>query len=301
MFPTITRSFSLLLFAALVLGFAFSQSVADPLNNEKELWDRYPDTFIIPSAKEDYLTREKLLDNLPYLRSLGFTINRNFVWYSEETTINSTADGGYEWSYYWEAPPNIEFKAIGLLFVPDVTLRVFKYDDCFISQVCGNYSRAIDNPPAPVISGYKWNDLNGNGVKDEGEPGLAGWTIRLAKENGGEWSTPTDVNGYFQFSIDADADDGLTPGTYNLREDNQNGWIPTYAPSSIPVREGVLNQNFPDRNFGNFKYGIIRGTKWNDMNQDGDRDDGVDPGLGGWTIQLFKAGQASVFRTATTD
>src|SRR2546428_803321 len=26
-------------------------------------------------------------------------------------------------------------------------------------------------------SGVKFNDLNGNGVKDVGEPGLAGWTI----------------------------------------------------------------------------------------------------------------------------
>jgi len=29
-------------------------------------------------------------------------------------------------------------------------------------------------------SGTKFNDLNGNGVKDAGEPGLAGWKINLS-------------------------------------------------------------------------------------------------------------------------
>ena len=32
---------------------------------------------------------------------------------------------------------------------------------------------------AGEISGLKFNDLNGNGTKDTGEPGLAGWTIVL--------------------------------------------------------------------------------------------------------------------------
>jgi hypothetical protein len=38
--------------------------------------------------------------------------------------------------------------------------------------------------PIPIfgkssISGFKWNDLNGNGVKDAGEPGIANWQIAL--------------------------------------------------------------------------------------------------------------------------
>jgi hypothetical protein len=34
------------------------------------------------------------------------------------------------------------------------------------------------------ISGQKFEDLNGNGTKDTGEPGLQGWTITLTKPDG---------------------------------------------------------------------------------------------------------------------
>ncbi|MEX0643489.1 MAG: proprotein convertase P-domain-containing protein [Pirellulales bacterium] len=35
------------------------------------------------------------------------------------------------------------------------------------------------------IGGLKWNDLNGNGMKEEGEPGLPGWTIFIDNDNDG--------------------------------------------------------------------------------------------------------------------
>src|SRR2546422_6759691 len=35
-------------------------------------------------------------------------------------------------------------------------------------------------------SGVKFNDLNGNGVKDIGEPGLSGWTIRAYTDGNGD-------------------------------------------------------------------------------------------------------------------
>jgi hypothetical protein len=35
-------------------------------------------------------------------------------------------------------------------------------------------------------SGIKFHDLNANGVKDEGEPGLAGWTIYVDYDDDGE-------------------------------------------------------------------------------------------------------------------
>ena len=36
-----------------------------------------------------------------------------------------------------------------------------------------------------AIRGTKWNDLNGNGVRDRGEPALAGWTIYLDQNHNG--------------------------------------------------------------------------------------------------------------------
>ena len=75
------------------------------------------------------------------------------------------------------------------------------------------------------IHGTKWNDLNGNGVWDAGEPALAGWTIYLdTNHNGqldaGEPSTVTDAQGNYAFT-------NLIPGQYTVAEVVQPGWRAT--------------------------------------------------------------------------
>ena len=76
------------------------------------------------------------------------------------------------------------------------------------------------------IRGPKWNDLNGNGVRDPGEPGLAGWTIYLdTNGNGqldpGEPSTVTGPDGSYAFT-------GLAPNTYTVAEVKQSGTAQTF-------------------------------------------------------------------------
>jgi hypothetical protein len=75
------------------------------------------------------------------------------------------------------------------------------------------------------ISGQKWHDLDGDAVKEEGEPGLAGWTIFLdANENGtldeGESFTTTDIDGNYEFT-------GLSVGDYAVAEVLPAGWRQT--------------------------------------------------------------------------
>jgi hypothetical protein len=59
--------------------------------------------------------------------------------------------------------------------------------------------------PTGSISGYKYNDLNGDGNWDEDEPGLEGWTIQLyaVTENGNgeelKATTTTDEDGSYSF------------------------------------------------------------------------------------------------------
>jgi hypothetical protein len=50
-----------------------------------------------------------------------------------------------------------------------------------------NYELSLDNAPTTLariimfrVYGYKFNDLNGNGTWDSGEPGLEGWTIQIS-------------------------------------------------------------------------------------------------------------------------
>ena len=83
------------------------------------------------------------------------------------------------------------------------------------------------------ISGMKWNDLNGDGVKELGEPGLEGWTIYLDENSNGtldptEPSEITDANGDYTFS-------DLPAGTYVVAEVQQPGWEQTFPDSIVPT------------------------------------------------------------------
>ncbi|MBI2766705.1 MAG: hypothetical protein HYX53_12470 [Chloroflexi bacterium] len=127
------------------------------------------------------------------------------------------------------------------------------------------------------ICGTKFNDLNGNGVKDAGEPGLAGWTINLSP---GSSTTTTDANGSYCFS-------SLSPGTYTVSEVVQVGWTPTSPPggmTTVTVPPSATNIDFGNR-FSQGQLSEICGTKFNDLNGNGVKDAG-EPGLAGWTISL---------------
>jgi hypothetical protein len=74
----------------------------------------------------------------------------------------------------------------------------------------------ITEPEAPAvaysISGAKFNDLNGNRARDDGEPGLPGWTIRASGTN--NTSAVTGPSGDYML-------DNLAPGSYTVSEDAQ--------------------------------------------------------------------------------
>ncbi|NUQ61376.1 MAG: S8 family serine peptidase [Pirellulales bacterium] len=75
------------------------------------------------------------------------------------------------------------------------------------------------------IRGQKFEDLDRNRRKDDGEAGLAGWTIFIDGNNNGllddgESSTVTDAAGNYTFT-------DLQPGTYTIGEVIQVGWEQT--------------------------------------------------------------------------
>jgi protocatechuate 3,4-dioxygenase beta subunit len=164
-----------------------------------------------------------------------------------------------------------------------------------ITAVSGTNVNNIDfgNFELIAISGMKFEDLNGNGVKDAGDNGLQGWTIQLDQDANGsvDATTTTDANGNYNFS-------NLGPGTYRVREQLQTGWIQTTAnPADVTAVSGT---NVSTVDFGNFELITIGGMKFEDINGNGVKDAG-DNGLPGWTIELDKDANGSVDATATTD
>src|SRR5262249_25258209 len=116
-----------------------------------------------------------------------------------------------------------------------------------------------------TITGLVFNDLNGNAVRDSGEPPLSGWTVYLDLANNGaldpnEPRVATGTDGKYLFS-------GLAPGTYTVREALQAGWVGT-EPSGGSYTVTIVDTSTvaTDQDFGNFRLVTISGTVFNDIN-----------------------------------
>jgi uncharacterized repeat protein (TIGR01451 family) len=93
------------------------------------------------------------------------------------------------------------------------------------------------------ISGYKYNDVNQNGVFDSGDSAIAGWTVYLSTSpnfpTGVLASVTTDANGHFLFTS-ASIDDPAPPGEVQVVFGTNNANTPHYyvfegAPTIAPT------------------------------------------------------------------
>ena len=135
------------------------------------------------------------------------------------------------WFVYWES-----HLAIGSSGWSGSSLHVYTYD-------FGSKDVPISVPPGGTISGYKWEDRNGNGIWDSGEPGLANWEIHISGPV--NMSTFTNSTGAYEFR-------GLPMGTYVVSEVLKEGWTQTY-PVGGTHTVSLTNRNptATNINFGN--------------------------------------------------
>ena len=119
------------------------------------------------------------------------------------------------------------------------------------------------------VAGTVFEDTNGDGVRQPGEPGLPGRVILLDRGPDGttDATATTDANGDYRFT-------GLTLGTYRIREAGVAGWVATTAdPADVVAQSGA---NVTGLDFGVFALGGLGGTVFDDRNGDGVRQPGPD-------------------------
>lgn len=145
----------------------------------------------------------------------------------------------------------------------------------------GTFQASI--PVLGRISGIVFNDLNGNGLRDAGEPGLPNVRVFLDKDNDGvldsnEKSRLTAPSGAYRFG-------DLPAGTYRVKQILPAGFRQSAPPSGyfrINLAEG---QAFSNRNFGNTQRAAIFGRVFNDVNGSR-RQEAGEANLANWTVFL---------------
>ena len=90
-----------------------------------------------------------------------------------------------------------------------------------------------------IISGMKFDDLNGSGVQNAGDPGLAGLTVYVDYNNNGVFDSATEPSAVTgpggTYTIT-----GVAPGTWKVREVDQTGWtnsFPVTSDTSVPTSQ----------------------------------------------------------------
>ena len=129
-------------------------------------------------------------------------------------------------------------------YTPDVTYEgASYYPGSSLHTHATPANRDVSQPTPPASAektGMKFNDANGNHVKDGTEAGLGGWTIYVDINGDGQLtptgldpepfaitsSAPATLGQYHIFGIPAPGS-GTTPA-WPVREVNQNGWVCSY-------------------------------------------------------------------------
>ena len=138
-------------------------------------------------------------------------------------------------------------------------------------DINGSGATSIQLAPSAIIvgeiSGMKFSDVDGNGVRDadgadnilgtaDDEVGLANWKIFLDQDNDGQWDQGeafaiTGADGKYSLSVIPDADRSDPDNDpYIVREVPQTGWVQT-TPNPAPILITAIDPKETNVDFGN--------------------------------------------------
>jgi hypothetical protein len=234
--------------------------------------------------------------------------NQNGVFDSQEPSAITDADGVYTIGNLLAGTYTVRVDTTTLpsSYVPTYDL-VSPVGDHTATVILGGSNRT------DVDFGYRndasigdlvWNDRNGNGTRDAGEPGIAGVLIYLDANGNGifepvtERSAITDLDGYYLL-------ENLPDGNYLVRVDISSlpqGSTQTHDLDGLGTphrtnRTLAVSEDATDADFGYRADAAFGDFVWNDLDGDGVQDAG-EPGIAGVTVYADINGNG-VFEPAT--
>lgn len=157
-----------------------------------------------------------------------------------------------------------------------------------------------------------WNDVNGNGFQDSGEPGIPGVSVFLLDNTGAVIkNTVTDANGFYLFT-------DLAAGTYKVRFGNLPAGFVATTKDATPVNDATDSDADPatlttdnitlaagatdltwDFGVRSTTLASVGDYVWSDVNGNGQQDAG-EPGVPGVLVTLYNSAGTAV-ASAVTD
>jgi SdrD B-like domain len=243
-----------LVLTVLLPATAMAEGYANELAMRESTYPPGRDTFIYDPGVGNEIPREAFVQTplVGYYQEMGFDAN-----FLNWAPIRQIEPGTAEWSSCVAVPHPEPCPAGSFHFDPVRVgvkagpITVLVWSGAFIGAVCGNFTRGGGSGPIPQITGVKYEDLNGNGKRDPGEPGLAGWTMRLLYEGKVVASTTTASDGSYSFQLDADHLP-IGAGNYQVQEVQQPGWVASQTPGPVNVPLGATNTTYAGNDFGNY-------------------------------------------------
>jgi len=200
-----------------------------------------------------------------------------------------------------ETTTNIVMDMFDLYFEGDSLMQLMAMDSVDV---------VVDASKCTKLGDFVFEDLNANGIQDDGEPGIEGVIVNLLDGNGDSLgqSTTTDEDGMYMFGdlipgdyslefINEDADFIVSP--QNVGNDEDDSDIDAITGISDPV---TLDNGDTDLTIdaGYYKLASLGDQVWLDSNGDGINDDDEN-GIDGITVNLLDGSGVPLGQTTTTD